>query len=83
MKNIDLYKFVKDNNIEYHWHDDNVIIFIPVYLIEEWMDLLGWRYLDEDGLKCWMKHKYFCFWMKDICYSFDIDMIEIFSDKNV
>ena len=78
MKEINLYKFIKDNGIEYHWHDDNVIIFVAHYHIKELMDLLGHTYLTNGETKCTLKSGYICLWMKDICEDFDIEMKKIF-----
>lgn len=80
MKELDLFRFVNGNSIEYHWHFDNVIMFVPTRNIDEWIDLLGCNNLDG-GMECTMKYKYFCFWMKDICDSYDIDMSRIFTNK--
>jgi hypothetical protein len=44
--------------------------------------MLGVSILDEEGIKCTMKEKYFCFWMKDICEYFDIKLDEIFPNKS-
>jgi hypothetical protein len=82
MKSLDLYKFVIENKIEYHWRGEDVIMFVPNYNLDEFADLLGWRYFDDNGLNCTMKHKYFCFWMLDILESFDIPVLEIFPNKS-
>jgi hypothetical protein len=81
MNTLDLYKFVTKNNIEYHWHDDDVILMINNYLLDEWNKLLGIHILDEEGLSCVMKDGYFCFQMQEICDHFDIDIKEIFEKE--
>lgn len=78
MKALDLYKFVTNNNIEYHWWDGDVMLFVSNYLIDEWCKLLGEGIFDEEGIKCTMKSGYFCFEMQDICDYHDIDINEIF-----
>jgi hypothetical protein len=82
MTSLELYKFVDDNQIEYHWHDEDVIAFVTVWDIEDFNKMLGVSILDEEGIKCTMKEKYFCFWMKDICEYFDIKLDEIFPNKS-
>ena len=74
MTELDLYKFVSEHDIEYHWINkkEDVILFIPVWLCKDWMELLGSRIMDEDGIECNMKDKYFCFQMKEICDYFGI-----------
>jgi hypothetical protein len=81
MKAIELYKFVNNNNIEYHWNDDDVILFVNDYDISEWNKLLGSHILDDSGLSCIMKDGYFCFKMKDICEYFDIELKDIFETE--
>ena len=82
MKELDLYKFVKDKGIEYHWHDNDVIIFITHYHIKELMNLLGNRYLTDRETECILKDGYICLWMQDICDYHDIDMEKIFIKKD-
>lgn len=81
MEALDLYKFVHNNEIEYHWHDDDVILMINYYLLDDWNKLLGTGITDEDGISCVMKDGYFCFMMQDICDYFGIEILSIF-EKN-
>ena len=88
MKELDLYKFIKNNSIEYHWtfvsSDKNeVIIFVNIYNIEEFNKLLGTGILEEEGMECNMKSGYFAFKMNRICEYFDIKLEDIFEDKNI
>ena len=81
MKKLDLYKFVHENNIEYHKDDSDdleIILFINNYLLDVWCKILGNGILDEEGIECVMKEGYFCFHMKEICDYFGIDIEEIF-----
>lgn len=84
MNNLLLYKFITLNKIEWHYTNDNqdVIVFINNYLLDEWNKLLGSHITDESGLECVMKDGYFCFEMKHICDYFDIDLTEIFDKSN-
>ena len=84
MTELELYKFVEKNDLEYHWNisdDKDVILFIPNYLLDKWINLLGSSIVDDGGIKCVMKLKYFCFEMSDICEYFDIDMKNIFEKE--
>lgn len=78
MTAIELYKFTRENKLEWHWYDEDVILFIPNYDLDDWNKLLGHGITDEDGLECVMRDGYFCFCMKDICEYFGIDINEIF-----
>jgi len=78
MTAIELYKFVHDNELEYHWYDDDVLLFVPNDLLDKWNYLLGYNIKAEDGIKCIMKDGYFCFDMQYINDYFGIDSTEIF-----
>ncbi len=83
MTELELYKFINDNEIEYHWHDEDVIIFINFYLLDEFAKLLGYGMFDEEGITCVLKDKYICIWMYSICENSDIELINIFKkDEN-
>jgi hypothetical protein len=83
MTELDLYKFIINNDIEWH-RDDNegtidVVIFVPTYQIEDFNKLeMVKGYVDDGGIECRMMEGYFCFWMKDICDHYGIDINKIF-----
>jgi len=83
MKTLELYKFVTEHNIEYHWNNDDVIMFVDNYLINEWNQLLesGITY-DDGGIECRMKDGYLCFDMKNICEYFGIELNNVFTKQN-
>jgi hypothetical protein len=87
MTELELYKFVKDHNLEYHWHTHSlgyhndikdVIMFVPIHQLGEFCKLLGQSIMDEDGLECTMKYGYIVFWMDEICEHFDIELSNVF-----
>jgi hypothetical protein len=77
---LDLYKFITDNNVEYHWNHDNTECWMmpSIYLIEDFNKLLPKCLYDEDGVSSVMKDNYFCFEMVNICESCDIEPEKIF-----
>ena len=81
MTELDLYKFVAESNIEYHWYDDKVRMFVPIYLIEEFNDLFDVNDFDDDNIECTMKQGYFGFDMTEICDYHGFDIEKIFTDK--
>lgn len=81
MTELQLYKFIKENCVEYHKFADDIILFVGYYLLEEFSTLLGSSILDEEGIKCTMKEKYICFDMKYICDYHGIDMKEVFGEQ--
>lgn len=80
MTPIKLYKFIKENNIKWHYtcEGDDVIMFVNNIYIDEFNNLIGSGISDEAGLNCIMKDAYICFYMKDICEYFGIELKEVF-----
>lgn len=84
-KAIKLYKFVTDNNIEYHkggYLTTDIYMFVPIYLIAEFNKILGAKVFDEEGITCVMKENYFVFEMFEICENLDIDPEEVFTKQD-
>jgi hypothetical protein len=81
MKAIELYKFVTENKIEYHWHGDDVMMFVDDDKISKFNNILPVSIFDDYGISCIMKYSYFCFEMKHICEYCDIELIDIFPNK--
>lgn len=80
MTELDLYKFITNNNIEYDVDDscDVVTIFIPFYLLEEFNELLKPNYYDEGGIDCVLSYGYCNIEINDICDYFEIDINNVF-----
>ncbi len=85
MDKLDLYKFVNDNNLEYHYQGMNnegeLYLIINNDLLDKWNKLLGQSITDEYGLNCTMKDGYIAFEMKYICEYYDIETTDIFEFK--
>ena len=83
MSELELYKFVSDEMLEYNHHENrgekDVILFVPFYQLEDFNKLLGEGITEESGIECTMKHNYLYFWMKGICDYFDIDVHNVFT----
>lgn len=84
MKEITLYKFVHDNDIEYHYveSEDDIILFVPYFLIAEFETTIGTSIMDEEGLKCVLKSGYIAIMMRNICDYHNVQMFEIFDKTN-
>lgn len=83
MTELDLYKFITKNKVEWHFinkksKEEDVIVFIDNHFLDDWNKLLGAHITAEEGLECIMKDGYFCFYMNDICEYFGIDYSTIF-----
>lgn len=86
MTELELYKYINDNNIEWHrWHRhlDNrhsvadIIIFPYIFQIDEFAKLIK-DYTSDEGMECYLKDGYFAFWMRDLCDYYDIDIDKVF-----
>jgi hypothetical protein len=86
MTELELYKFIKDNNIEWHKQDNNgeqdVIIFPNTTEVKDFQKLLSYEMFDDGGIECRMMDGYFAFWMKDICEYYGIEIEKVFIGKN-
>lgn len=84
MTGLELYKFIKEYDCEYHWYDNNgeddVMLFISVSFVDEFNKLFDSSFYDE-GFECVMKEHYLCFWMKEACDYYEINIKEIFERK--
>jgi len=79
MKELDLYKFINKNDIEFHWEKDEVIIFIPFDLLTEFTNMIGYAYFHNTIQHCVMKDNYICIHMSNISEYFNINMKDVFS----
>lgn len=86
MTELDLYKFIQENNIEWHWHEflggDDVIAFFYFFQIEEFAKILSKDVFDDEGIECVMKDGYLALQMKDICDYYGIEMENVFPKEN-
>ena len=86
MKAIDFYKFIHENNIEFHWHENNEtkerdVIFFPSYRqIKDMAKLLTNADFYDEGIRCQMKDGYFAFWASEILDAHLIELTEIFGE---
>ncbi len=84
MTEIELYKFIQDNSIEWHWQDndgvDDVVIFPYPFQIEEFAKMVE-SFTGDGGMECRLMGGYFAFWMKDLCEHYDIDIEKVFDRK--
>ena len=87
MKSLDFYKFIQDNSIEYHWHENtktgqqDVIFFVSFWQIKDMAKILTPTHFDDEGIECVMKDGYFAFWASSILDIYGIELTEIFEKK--
>ena len=86
MTAIELYKFIEENNIEFHYEDndgkEDVIIFPYIFHIDKFYQILNaGSILDDDGIECILKDGYFAIWMNDICAYNGVELSEVFDKE--
>ena len=82
MTELELHKYIVENNIEWHRHEndgaDDVLIFPAFHQIESFCKILSSGILDDTGIECRIKDGYFCVWMCYICDYYGIEMNNVF-----
>lgn len=85
MTELELYKFIKENNIEWRWEinreggreQDDVILLPYIFQFEDFMKLVGDAY-DEYPLEVKARKDYVAIWMNHICDDFGIEIENVF-----
>jgi hypothetical protein len=84
MTELELYKFINDNSIEWskeiNDHREDILIFPYTFQMDKFVELVKDCDFDE-GLICRLKGNYFAIWMSDICESYGIDMNNVFKEE--
>ena len=85
MSDIELYKYIAENGIEWHWGsnkgEEDVIIFPNFYQLDSFCKLVGSFTFDDDGIDCVLQDGYLAIWMNSICEDNDIELINVFNKK--
>lgn len=84
MTELELYKYITENKIEYHWFkkdgEKDVWLCIPFNELEEFRDLLTLGLFDDEGLEVHMKDYYVVVTMNYICDYYDIEITNVFGE---
>lgn len=85
MTELELYKFINDNGVEWHRHEnegkDDVIILPYIFELGDFDKLVS-NYDTDEGIEVRLKNGYAAIWMRDICEYFGIDMNRVFSGND-
>lgn len=85
MTELDLYKYINGNSIEWHRQDNDgtpdILIFPYIFQLEEFCELIKYYDNDNGGLLVYIKNGYAAIWMNDICEYFGIDPANVFIDQ--
>ncbi len=77
MTDLELYKFVTKNKLEWHYADGEVILFLPFYLLAEFATatLSFW---EDDPRRVVMRPDSIALDMGEVCDHYGLNMEEIF-----
>jgi len=79
---LELYKFIKNDSIEWHKIDNDgmsdILIFIYIFNLEEFCKLIKSYDNDGEGLVIRLFDGYIAVWMRDLCDYYGIDVDKIF-----
>ena len=82
MTELELYKFINDNDIEWHRQDNDgnsdVIIFPYTFHLEDFCKIVDGCNEDEGGLEIRLLNGYVAIWMNDLCEYFGVDINKVF-----
>lgn len=81
MTELQLYKYITENDIEYHWRDnkgrEDVVILPYIFQLEEFRKMFPECCFDG-GIECTLIGSYIAIWMYDICELLDIKLESVF-----
>jgi hypothetical protein len=81
MTELELYKYINDNGIEWHRQDNDgtpdIIIFPYIFQLEEFCKLVM-GYESEEGVILRLFGGYVAIWMQDLCDYYGIDIDKVF-----
>ena len=81
-KAIEFYKYIKENNVEWHWFDNNgvqdVIILPYTFQLEDFMELLSETDFDDEGVKCVLKSGYVAIRLGELFENKGIELSDVF-----
>jgi hypothetical protein len=78
MTELQLCKFINDNDIEYRWDNKKLTIFVDFHMLMNFTNLIGIHYFYENPIECYLRQAYLCIEMNDICEKSDIKLENIF-----
>jgi hypothetical protein len=85
MTELELYKFIEENSIEWHWDINgsgktDVLICIDFCDLDEFTTLIA-DALIEEPIVVHLRTNYVFVWMQDLCDIFDIEIENVFKKE--
>jgi hypothetical protein len=84
MTELQLYKFMNKNNIEYHNNiskKNDYIVFIDFNNLSEFCELCEYNFFDDGGQDVILKKGYICIYASVICDYFGIEINNVFTNE--
>jgi len=81
MTTLELYKFIENYNVEFHWNEEDVMMFVNNDNIKYFNSILNSSIFDDGGIHCVMKDGYIAFEMENICDYYDIELKDVFGEN--
>ncbi len=82
MTELELYKFITENNVEWHKIEDDMYIMPNLNELKDFHDICDPTLFDDDGIECIFKDGYLVIKMEPICNHYDIDIDSVFTKDN-
>lgn len=74
MTELELYKFITNNEIEIDWRGSQLLAWIEHYYLEEFSDMLDRCDADDGGIKCRLQNGgVVVLDLSEVCEEYDID----------
>lgn len=81
MTELQLYKFIEENDVSLRWDGDELIAWISFLWISEFANLLGYDLLSDGGLEVNLQSDCIALDMTEICKYFGIEPENIFAKE--
>lgn len=83
MTDLQLYKFIKENEVEIDWRGDELVIWLHPYDIKDFVELVGDNYITDGEVRGMIVScGYIAIDIAPICEDFDIEPTDIQKKEN-
>jgi hypothetical protein len=77
MTELELYKFIDEYNIEHRWNGEEFLVWIPFYVLDDFMEMVSDSFFDEGGYEVNLQCDYICLDLAPIASYEDIELENI------
>jgi hypothetical protein len=87
MTELQLFRYIHENNIEWHRQDNDgtpdILIFPYVFQLEDFCKLVKGYNIDDGGLIIRLMNGYVAIWMGELCEYYGINMDNVFIGEGI